>query len=129
MSDTEFIEQIGSHVVKDYDVLRCVYCDGIMKVPLTVMTFICPHCGKENEFTVVTEATLEEPINDDLEVTNPKTNASYIINVKRKDELVVGDVTWTWCRRHQERTEHLWTGHELVCLDCWPSKRPKEQKQ
>ena len=52
------IEQVGSpRVWKDYDVLRCVHCNGVIKVPLTVMAFGCPHCGKENKFEVITEAT------------------------------------------------------------------------
>ena len=67
-------------------------------------------------------------MSNDVKATNSKTGDVYSIDVKRKDELVDGDITWTWCRRHEERTEHVWTGHKLICLICFPSKRPKEAR-
>jgi len=37
-----------------------------------------------------------------------------------------GDITWTWCSKHN-RTDHLWNGHILICLDCHPELKPKEE--
>ena len=46
-----------ANVYKDYDVLRCVHCDEIIKVPHEAFIFECPHCDGLNEFT-------EEAAND-----------------------------------------------------------------
>lgn len=40
--------------IKEYEVIRCIGCNGIMKVPYDALNFICPHCGEKNEFTVET---------------------------------------------------------------------------
>lgn len=36
----------------------------------------------------------------------------------------VGDIVWGWCSRCGDRTDHLYTGHSLVCLGCNPEQRP-----
>lgn len=36
-----------------------------------------------------------------------------------------GDVVWTWCSKHWDRTDHIWTGHKLVCLACHPEADPR----
>ena len=41
--------------------------------------------------------------------------------------LQKGDITETWCSKHFERTDHLWTGYKLVCLDCHPELKPAEE--
>jgi hypothetical protein len=38
-----------------------------------------------------------------------------------------GDVVWTWCGVHMERTDHLWDGHILICLECHPEKKAKDE--
>jgi hypothetical protein len=38
-----------------------------------------------------------------------------------------GDVTQSWCSRHWDRTDHLWTGHLLICLDCHPELKPESE--
>lgn len=43
------------NIWKDYDVLRCVECQGIMKVPKKNMTYRCPHCDREYKFEMVEE--------------------------------------------------------------------------
>lgn len=37
-----------------------------------------------------------------------------------------GDTVWTWCSRHMDRTNHIWTGNKLICLECQPEMKPKE---
>jgi phage FluMu protein Com len=37
---------------KNFDVLRCVECDGIIKVPKTAMEFKCIHCDTLNVFEI-----------------------------------------------------------------------------
>lgn len=34
--------------------------------------------------------------------------------------LEPGDTTDTWCPVHMTRTLHIWTGYQLVCLECFP---------
>ena len=50
-----------------------------------------------------------------------QTNGNISSSILRKD-----DITWTYCSKHMGRTEHLWTGHKLVCLACHPDQKPKE---
>jgi hypothetical protein len=33
-----------------------------------------------------------------------------------------GDVSWSWCSKQMDRTEHLYDGHRLWCLACHPEK-------
>ena len=35
---------------RDFDVLRCVECNEIIKVPKTAMEYECPHCEALNVF-------------------------------------------------------------------------------
>ena len=46
-----------------------------------------------------------------------------------KDILHVGDVFKATCRVHGKQTEHLYTGHSIVCLVCHPEQRPREEAQ
>lgn len=44
-----------------------------------------------------------------------------IENYKRLDEILrPGEVTWTWCSRHMDRTSHVYTGNKLICIECHP---------
>ena len=45
--------------IKDYDVLRCVHCDAVIKVPHEALEFKCPYCDGINEFEVVSEDASE----------------------------------------------------------------------
>jgi len=36
------------------------------------------------------------------------------------DYLFPGDVLLTYCSKHRQETNHVWTGHLLVCLLCAP---------
>jgi len=38
-----------------------------------------------------------------------------------------GDTAWTWCSRHMDRTNHIWTGSKMICLECHPEFTPKER--
>ncbi|KON34676.1 hypothetical protein AC477_00070 [miscellaneous Crenarchaeota group-1 archaeon SG8-32-1] len=38
------------NVFKDYDVIRCVHCDQVIKVPKIAMSFVCPYCEGIIEF-------------------------------------------------------------------------------
>lgn len=40
--------------------------------------------------------------------------------------LTVGEILWTWCSAHMDRTDHLWDGHRLTCLECFPEKDPRK---
>jgi len=35
---------------RPYDTLRCIECNGIIKVPVDVEAFMCPNCNAINEF-------------------------------------------------------------------------------
>lgn len=37
-----------------------------------------------------------------------------------------GDVIWTWCSKHMDRTTHLWDGHKLICVECHPELKSKQ---
>ena len=45
---------------KNYDVVNCYNCNGVMKIPKTDDTIVCPHCGVENTFGFAVEMP-EEP--------------------------------------------------------------------
>lgn len=43
-------------------------------------------------------------------------------------EVYPGEIFNTWCSKHGDRgtsTDHLWTGHGLVCLICNPGSDPR----
>jgi len=42
--------------------------------------------------------------------------------------LSPGDVVWTWCSLHFDRTDHLWTGKRLICLECYPDLKPTTEE-
>lgn len=35
------------------------------------------------------------------------------------------DVIQSWCSRHGRATDHRWDGFRLVCLDCHPEEKAK----
>lgn len=37
---------------------------------------------------------------------------------KGRQWISPGDVVWTWCSKHMERTDHLWDGFKLICVAC-----------
>jgi len=39
--------------------------------------------------------------------------------------LYPGDTLSTWCSAHMDRTDHLWDGRKLICLECHPESKPK----
>ena len=40
-----------------------------------------------------------------------------------------GGITWSWCSKHWTRTDHLYTGYKLICLECHPESKPKEEEK
>lgn len=51
--------------------------------------------------------------------------------VERRDRLVYGSITWTWCSRHLDRTRHVYrpgTPHPLTCLECHPEADPEKEQ-
>lgn len=46
----------------------------------------------------------------------------------RREPMIIGHVYWTHCSKHMGQTDHLWTGHKLVCLaeGCHPEMRPSD---
>jgi len=48
--------------------------------------------------------------------------------VKRFVELHPGDITYTWCSRHMDRTAHVYQPdkmRKLSCLECHPEDDPR----
>jgi hypothetical protein len=43
--------------------------------------------------------------------------------------LKKGDITSTFCAVHMERTDHLYTGYSLVCLECRKDLDPRKEPQ
>ena len=114
---------------KDYDVIRCAFCDSPMKVLHVEKSHICESCGEVNSFEEVAEEG-DDTVDDD---DSPDPQYNYTDGTK---VLKPGDILMTYCNRHcydprrpathehPTATEHVWTGWELKCLLCWPSKRP-----
>lgn len=44
-----------------------------------------------------------------------------------RSRIQPGDITETWCSLHLDRTDHLWTGSKLICLECHPEKDPRKE--
>lgn len=92
---------------------NCVECDKIVECFDDDAEFQCPYCNTVNVF--VDEDEEIEEMDDEWEIvekgsTNLKPNVSIL---------------WTWCSRHEQPLDHLWTGLRLRCLTCWPSYKPK----
>ena len=48
---------------------------------------------------------------------------------KQIDEIVKkGEVTWTWCSKHMDRTAHMYTGSTLYCMECYPNGKQDQEK-
>ena len=94
--------------------VSCATCYEEVEVFEDDEEFSCPYCGQMN--ILVDEAAEEEDLEDEI------TDSTI---------LVLGrSILATWCSRHKETTEHVWTRHsrtgqKLMCLICWPSKMPK----
>lgn len=44
-----------SAVIKDFDVLRCVKCEGIIQVPKIALEYECPNCSMLNVYELTEE--------------------------------------------------------------------------
>ncbi len=45
------------------------------------------------------------------------------------ERIKAGDILWSWCSVDMVRTDHLWTGHKLICLECHPEYKPSFEEQ
>ena len=50
-----------------------------------------------------------------------------MMNQHPLDPVRPGDIRMTWCSRHWDRTDHLWTGYQLICLLCHPERDPRRE--
>lgn len=87
--------------VEEYIITNCAHCGIELEVPTDLDEFECPDCGKRSVLTVEVKT---------YESENLIPNRSILL---------------TWCSRHMTETDHLWTGNRLICLNCFPSKRPR----
>ena len=57
--------------------------------------------------------------------------AINMMDVRQHSTIREGEVTYTWCSKHLDRTRHLWTGHKLICLEagCHPELDPDLEKE
>ena len=52
-----------------------------------------------------------------------------ILRPDPRANLRPGDVTVSWCSKHWDRTDHLYTGNRLICLECYPEYKPTFEEQ
>lgn len=62
-----------------------------------------------------------------ITVPGDLTRLVFIHRGKQLQRMIPGaTVTQTWCAVHMDRTDHLYTGSKLICLECHPEMRPGE---
>lgn len=46
---------------------------------------------------------------------------TVLTDYKRLEQRIrPGDIVWTWCSKHMDRTSHVYTGNKLICIECHP---------